>query len=73
MMALEYGIMNVALIYDSDWSGVVPVAASVSDSSSVGISTGTTGEVPAVASSSARRGTGRLGSVADLSVRDSGG
>ena len=50
VMALGYGILNVAVICDSAWSGSVPVAASVADSSSTGISTGTTGAVPVEAS-----------------------
>ena len=65
MRALGYGILNVAVICDSAWSGAVPVAASVSDYSSTNRSTGTPGEVLVADSSSAGRGTGRLGAVAD--------
>ena len=63
-MALGYGILNIAVICDSYWSGAVQVTASVADYSLAGISTITPGAVPVSASSSAGRGTGRLGTVA---------
>ena len=57
-MVLGYGVLNVAVICDSAWSGALPVADPVSYSSLAGISTGTPGSVPVAASSSTGRGNG---------------
>ena len=67
-MELGYGILNVAVIFDSAWSGAVPaadsVAASVEASSLAGRSTGTPGAVPVAVSYSSGRGAVRLVAVA---------
>ena len=64
MMTLGYGILNIAVICNSTWSGAVPVVDSVADSYLSGISTGTPGVLPVAYSYSAGRDTGRLGAVA---------
>ena len=61
-MELGYGILNVAVICDSSWSGSVSVA-SVADYSSAGRSTGTPGAVLVADSYSTGKGTGRLGAL----------
>ena len=63
-MELGYGILNVAVICDSAWSGAVPVPDSVVAYSLAGVSTGTPGAVPVAAYSSGSRSTGKLGAVA---------
>ena len=68
-MALGYGILNVAVICDSSWSGAVPVAASVEACFFTGRSTGTPGSVPVADSYSEGIGNGRLVSVAASVLR----
>ena len=64
LMALGYGILNIAVICDSAWSGAVPAADLVADSSLAGRYNDTPGAVSVASSSSAGRSTGRLGAVA---------
>ena len=64
VMTLGYGILNIAVICNSTWSGAVPVVYSVADSYFSGISTGTPGVVPVSDSYSGGRDTVRLGTVA---------